>query len=118
MVTQKLVRAQVVTSIPQGAIGTYFLGKANNPLPLYVGRSDRGLRRRLLQHVARGKFDWFMANITESTRQAYYLECRGWHSLRDWGIKNLIHPAAPGGLPMGCPFCSFVRSMSDIRYNG
>lgn len=116
MEKRPLVYLQVVSIAAEGAIGTYFLGKIKDSVPQYVGRSDTDLRRRLLQHLSAGRFDWFAASLTQTANGAFYLECRGWHSLRGLGIRNLIHPASPAGLPIRCPFCDFVEAMAIVKY--
>ena len=86
------------------SVGCYTLGKLvkHKFVPEYVGRSDRNIHQRLLQHVSAEKHSHFSVELTDNLFEAYRLECRGWHSL---GMTNKIHPAAPNHLGYVCPYC-------------
>jgi hypothetical protein len=94
--------------LPAAKPGSYLLLESSQPV--YVGRSDRCVRQRLLSHPLRGKATHFTATITDDARGAYLLECYWFHRYRSdgAGLRNQIHP--PGWQPNAqCPFCSPVN---------
>ena len=92
-------------ALPPGLAGSYLL-LAPPGRPLYVGRSDRCLRQRLLGHPLRGRATHFTAAVAEGPRGAYLLECYWWHRYRAGGtyLVNQLHPASYQGASP-CPFC-------------
>ena len=113
---KKLVASVVRHTVPAGIVGAYSLGSNTSTTPQYVGRSDTDLRRRLLQHSVKGRFDWFIATPTKDSYSAFYLECRSWHSLMRSPLTNRIHPAMPIGNAVMCPFCDFVQVVDSRTY--
>ncbi len=95
----------ITASLPVGQPGSYLLLDRTGR-PVYVGRSDQCLRRRLLGHPLRKKATHFTAAVADGPRGAYLLECYWWHRYRRDGIElaNLIHPATYD-LAIPCPFC-------------
>lgn len=48
-------------------------------------------------------------------RRAYEAECAAYHALSS-SIRNRIHPAAPAGNHVPCPFCkASVTAAKDLR---
>jgi hypothetical protein len=89
--------------IPESRIGSYVL--IDGDKPVYVGRSDTCLRRRLLQHANRQRAEYFAYNIHHTRIQAYTMECALYHALIP-EIRNLIHPDSPDQTAVRCSFCS------------
>ncbi|MCV6620117.1 MAG: hypothetical protein OIF51_00015 [Cellvibrionaceae bacterium] len=80
--------------IPNGIPGAYVLYKDEQPI--YVGRSDTCLKRRLLSHDYRTLATHATWQIANNPEQAYHYECF-WY---DWakekpGFLNQISPARP-----------------------
>ncbi len=106
-------RAGVVRElIPSGLAGCYLLRRVG--VPRYVGRSDRCLRARLLNHPLRGLADEFVFDVCSSPESAYLLECAWYHRLGGQ-LRNRIHPAQPEERSLPCPVCDeLVRaSLAD-----
>ena len=93
--------------------GVYLFLNAINGLVLYVGRSDRNLRRRIKN---RG-YTYYIFIHCDTVHEAYGLECRFYHdySPRD----NKIHPAVPHGfnLVSPCPVCGYRRNSVKAKFN-
>jgi len=98
----RLSRWVVRALIPAGLIGTYILHRGGSPI--YVGRSDTDLQRRLLEHSARARGDYFTYDVHYSPEQAFEVECSLFHALRPT-ITNVLHPDRPDHLTPLCPFC-------------
>lgn len=95
----------VYAMIPCKVVGTYLLIK--NGVPLYIGRSDRCLRRRLSSHPLLGNASHFVWEVCCSPFQAFCLESFWFHRLQNQPqLLNIIHPARPVGLERLCPFCN------------
>jgi hypothetical protein len=95
-------------AVPRGA-GVYVLGTlgtSRGSQPLYVGRSDIDLRERLSAHELMCTFQYFRFSICRSAREAFFEECRLWHSFGN--LHNLIHPDSPSGSGLSCPYCAAV----------
>ncbi|WP_059170462.1 hypothetical protein [Bacillus sp. FJAT-27445] len=96
--------------IPSGNIGSYVLYKrsqmTNIHLPIYIGRSDTDLQRRLCNHPYLGKATHFQFDITNSPEKAFLMECSLYHALVNV-LENKIHPAVPVDSKLKCPFCNF-----------
>lgn len=102
---QRLLRLQpwlVRATIPPGLAGTYILHRAGGPI--YVGRSDTDLQRRLIQHCGTRRGDYFSYDTHYSATAAFEVECSLYHSFRD-SITNILHPDAPNFSNARCPFC-------------
>lgn len=98
--------------IPERTIGAYVLYVGGRPN--YIGRSDRDLQQRLIQHagVARGEF--FTYDVLWHPLAAYEVECSLYHALNT-RIENLVHPGQPDYLRAECPFCP--ASLDDALSN-
>lgn len=88
--------------IPHGRIGSYVLFIRAEPA--YVGRSDTDLRRRLLEHAASRRGDFFTYDVHGCPLHAYQSECSLFHNLAG-RITNSIHPSAPAFSHVRCDFC-------------
>jgi hypothetical protein len=101
--------------IPEGCIGVYALGDVEEGrfAIKYVGRSDRSLRRRLLTHNLLYEFSYFIFMTVSSTREGFELESRWWHDckLAHLPVENRIHPDAPSGQKLQCPYCDFAHNI-------
>ncbi|MGW3031196.1 hypothetical protein ACWDCB_08160 [Streptomyces sp. NPDC001178] len=95
--------------IPTGTIGAYLLlrHEQQQTTPLYVGRSDTCLRRRLTRHPLRGHATHFVAAPTANSQQAYAIESAWYHRYLSKGVPiiNQIHPASPARTGRCCPYC-------------
>ncbi|MFF9429396.1 GIY-YIG nuclease family protein [Streptomyces sp. NPDC014746] len=87
--------------IPGGLIGTYIIYR--DRAPNYIGRSDTNLRRRLLEHCATARGDYFAYEVHTTREQAYTMECSLYHGLRP--LTNILHPDRPDHEYPQCPFC-------------
>ena len=67
--------------------GNYELADINKDV-VYVGRSDRNLRARLLNHQKTGKYEYFRFTTAKNSIEAFDEECRGWHLRKDF-TKNI-----------------------------
>lgn len=101
--------------IPKECIGVYALGDVENGVFTikYVGRSDHSLRRRLLTHNLLYEFSYFIFMTVSSTREGFELESRWWHDCKlvHLPIENRIHPDAPSGQKIQCPYCNFAHNI-------
>lgn len=108
-VALRFTRSVVNMQIPTGTIGAYLLmeHEQEGARPLYVGRSDTCLRRRLSRHPLRGRATHFVVAPARNSHQAYAIESYWYHQYRSAGrtIRNQIHPASPAGTGRHCPFC-------------
>jgi predicted GIY-YIG superfamily endonuclease len=96
--------------IPPALIGTYVLYRDRKPI--YVGRSDRDLQQRLLQHAATIRGDYFTYDVHPNPMTAFDVECSLFHALAD-EVTNLIHPDRPNHQEATCLFC--FDTLADIR---
>jgi hypothetical protein len=94
--------------------GTYVL--YHGKVPVYVGRSDTSLRRRLATHPLRARCTHFSAVNTATRRQAFTLECLWYHQISS-GTPNLnqIHPAKPSLPPATCPICALENAQESTQ---
>lgn len=101
--------------VPEGCIGVYALGEIEDSrfAVKYVGRSDHSLRRRLLTHNLLYRFSYFIFMVVSSTREGFELESRWWHDckLARLPLENRIHPDAPSGQKLQCPYCNFAHNV-------
>ena len=103
-----IVRDVVVPGKP----GTYVLGNDKNGfVPGYIGRSETCLQTRLATHNKLYEFDYFLFRYAENTVDAFFQECEFWHACQELVMSNRIHPAAPHGSCLECPFCHFARNV-------
>lgn len=98
--------------IPPDRVGSYILYRA--AFPIYVGRSDTDLRRRLLQHAEAGTAEYFSYDVHPSPSHAHRAECSLFHAA-DGPLTNCIHPDAPDYLDIQCSFCS--ASLHEVPDN-
>ncbi len=106
--------AVIRDSIPDEIGGVYVL--TVGPHPIYVGRSDQQLRRRLLTHGFRHIATHFAWRLTQSNVQAYHLECAWYHAIEHFPyVRNIAHPSKPAGSAFECPVCK-VTDIIALRY--
>lgn len=98
----RLTPSAIRAMVPERCIGVYILFR--NDTPIYVGRSDHCLRRRLSTHNHLWEATHVSWEFTPTVQQAYVLEAHLFHQRRDHLI-NKIHPASPEGSSTSCPFC-------------
>lgn len=93
--------------IPKGYKGTYILYSQDKNVvePIYVGRSDTDLQRRLLNHPYLGSADYFEYFTFDTAEKAYLSETALFHSF-EYSLINEIHPAMPAHSHVKCPFCN------------
>lgn len=91
--------------LPDDAIGTYVLWDQEQPV--YAGRSDTSLRRRLIEHARVLAGTHFTFNVIHSPAAAFDLECSLYHALPRT-IRNQIHPDRPEHVAAECSFCRTV----------
>lgn len=96
--------------IPEHRIGTYLLYAGSKPV--YAGRSDRNLRRRLIAHASWSCADHFGFEVYADADRAYDMECGLYHVLH-YRMTNAIHPAAPAGSRRPCLICSHEQALAD-----
>jgi hypothetical protein len=107
----KVVRSEVEAERP----GSYVLGNDQDGFEVgYVGRSDTCLRSRLLTHNRLYEFEYFLFRYASTPLDAFYQECEFWHACHDHNLTNAIHPAAPQGSRIGCPYCDFGNAMARM----
>jgi hypothetical protein len=96
------LRSGIVRAIiPKRRIGSYLLSDGRDVS--YVGRSDRCLQQRLLNHVHSRRAQFFEYQLHDSPYNSFIAECAGYHN-HDI-LTNKAHPAAPHLLFAVCPFC-------------
>jgi hypothetical protein len=88
--------------IPDGVIGVYVLWSPT--APVYVGRSDTSLRRRLLEHARTWPDVFFTFDVAFSPEDAYRMECCLFHALAD-RTTNIDHPQRVTSDDAGCDIC-------------
>lgn len=99
-------------------VGNYWLYRTNEigeSVIRYVGRSDKCLLKRLNQHAGLEIYEEFSFVISKrfpKVRNAYDIECREYHLLKDQ-LDNKIHPDAPRHLPYTCKFCKLEKQLSE-----
>jgi hypothetical protein len=98
--------------IPVNTVGTYVLYRADEPV--YVGRSDRDLQQRLLQHAACCRGEYFGYDALWHPLAAFEVECSLYHALGH-DVDNVIHPDHPDHLKAECPFC--LETLTNILTN-
>ena len=98
--------------IPADKVGSYILYRAC--APIYIGRSDTDLRRRLVQHAAAGTGEYFRYDVHPNPTRAFRAECSLYHAV-DGPLVNRIHPDAPDYLDIDCAFCN--ANLHDVLDN-
>lgn len=100
--------------MPVGHPGAYLLLRDNTPI--YVGRSDCCLRRRLCDHEKLAEATHLVWGSCRDPLHAFYLEACWYDQLSHLpSLRNLIHPARPDRNDAPCPFCSLdTRAMKAI----
>lgn len=105
----RFTRGVVDLQVPAGTVGAYLLVEQDRRgvRPLYVGRSDTCLRRRLSRHPLQGRATHFVISPARDSRQAFALESYWYHqySAQGGSLTNRIHPASPARTGHRCPFC-------------
>jgi len=89
--------------IPEGHPGSYVLFRGGSPV--YTGRSDECLRRRLLAHAYSRRGQFFAFEVHGRAIDAFTRECALYHAFPTGLLENQIHPATPIGERAICPFC-------------
>jgi hypothetical protein len=96
--------------IPEHVLGTYVLWSPS--APVYVGRSDTSLRRRLLEHARTWPDIYFTYDVAFSAEDAYTLECSLFHALGEH-TSNVDHPQRADTDHPPCPFC--IETIGTVR---
>ena len=105
-------------AIPDRTAGVYVLGDLVPGLrfrPRYVGRSDADLRERLKEHELRSRLAYFRFAVCRDAGQAFARECEYWHALREADLLNRIHPDAPAGSGLLCPYCATAEHFRRLQ---
>lgn len=90
--------------VPRSVRGTYLVVDVGQPV--YVGRSNAFVQRRLLRHAAAGLGSHFLWKPGRSELGAYLIEAWWFHRLGGTpGFLNVINPTRPGDAARSCPFC-------------
>jgi hypothetical protein len=81
------------------AKGVYSLGWMQNKkfVAGYVGRSDKSIRNRLLNHNHKKVFDYFMFEVVGTKQKGFLRETEEYYMNRNKTI-NKVHPAVPKGM--------------------
>lgn len=92
--------------IPKGCRGTYVLytRKENTIEPVYIGRSDTDLQRRLLSHPYLETADFFEYYTFDTIEKTFISEAALYHCFEGM-LLNHIHPSKPANSKLQCPFC-------------
>ena len=112
-----LTEDEINTRVAKNRIGNYAYGYLNEQgtfIVKYVGRSDTDLHERIMHGIQefknnpRLKYERFKFSYATSKEEAYLKECKNFH---DFGgqkgyLNNKIHPDAPEGIILECPFCN------------
>lgn len=93
-------------AVSETSPGAYVLGefKADHFQPRYVGRSDRNVRGRLIDHVSDTDYSFFCFQYCGTVREAFEAECIFFHSFES-DLDNKRHPDRPNGKDWSCPCC-------------
>lgn len=102
-----LLTTEVVRTLVPSAPGVYILGQARpNFVPVYAGRSDTDLRRRLWAHARAGIATHFTWRLCADAREAFLQEGVLYHLLSETHVlNNQRHPDTPAGQRSACPLC-------------
>jgi hypothetical protein len=84
-----LLTTEVVSTLVPSAPGVYILAHARpNFVPVYAGRSDTNLRRRLWTHARAGIATHFAWRLCVDAREAFLQECVLYHLLTETHALN------------------------------
>lgn len=96
--------AAIRLCIPCQVVGSYLL--LDDRHPVYIGRSDTCLRRRLESHPLLGAATHVVWEAASTPDKAFLSEAFWFHELRRHHLViNLVHPARPAGSDRNCPYC-------------
>lgn len=113
-----MLPAVIRRSVEPDRPGAYMLGEIEHGQfsVRYVGRSDSCLRTRLLNHNYLYEFSYFVFRYASSPKEAFLIECKWWHDhhAKRGVLLNKIHPGAPAGQSLSCPYCHFAQGMKDF----
>lgn len=96
--------------VSRTGLGVYAVGRVNQRnafQPRYVGRDDKGLNRRLHEHLNEG-YTHYTYGFYNSPEVAFEKECQLFHDLTEL-LVNKIHPGSPNGMSLSCPHCGHHR---------
>ncbi len=112
-----LLTSEVVSMLVPSAPGVYILGQARPQfVPVYAGRSDTDLRRRLWAHARAGIATHFTWRICADAREAFFQECILYHLLTETHVlSNQRHPDRPAPMNTVCPLCSGMTPAPAAR---
>ena len=115
-----LLTPSVVSLLVPSAPGVYILGQARPAFtPIYAGRSDIDLRRRLAVHARRGLATHFTWRLCNDSREAFLQECVLYHLLRETHVlENQRHPDARDRRNTGCPLCQRSLGRGSVAFSG
>lgn len=103
--------------VPKSEIGVYALGDIERGkfIIKYVGRSDSSLLKRLLTHNYLYRFFYFIFCTAKNEKEAFEMESQWWHICNNERVTlcNYIHPDAPSGVHVNCPYCSAVKEIKN-----
>lgn len=93
--------------IPKGYKGSYILYSNRKQImkPIYIGRSDTDLQRRLINHPYLNVAEYFEYYTFDSAEKAFLSETALYHYFNN-ELLNEIHPAIPAHSNIKCPFCN------------
>jgi hypothetical protein len=96
--------SRVKALLPPGRPGIYLLYR--NGQPIYIGRSDHCVRRRLLSHPLAGVATHVVWEFCRTPVHAFHLESFCFHRLLGQpGMLNRAHPGRPPGTRSQCLTC-------------
>lgn len=93
-----LSKEYIHLNVGEGKIGTYIIGMPHDRgiyKPVYVGRSDTDLRKRLEDHL--GEYIYFSFKYFNTAKEAYEVEKAYYDRFKDQ-LDNKIEPAKPHSL--------------------
>ena len=105
-------KEMIESLLGDNVIGNYALGYLNHStntfIVLYIGRSDKDLKKRLISHLDdKEQYKDFKFIKQNTIQNAYLCECKNYHDFGgDKGsLVNNNHPAKPETLAIRCPYC-------------
>ncbi len=96
---------KVISKTSPGNYALGHLGKNNNLVPEYIGRSDDDLNTRIKQHLNDSKYTHFKFSYASSSKAAFEKECKNYHDFIKQ-LDNEIHPDRPDNSDWECPKCN------------
>lgn len=104
-------------AVQKNRLGAYILGNeiCGRFVFKYVGRSDYCLQTRLLTHGRLYYCPYFVFFYTDTAKEAFELESKWWHDCINTNVQliNHIHPDAPSGMGLVCPYCQFSHAAKE-----